>query len=575
MPNKFDTNQWIRSWSEKKEMTPLPERSKPKESSSDPNEQNWFTRAMITSMIAENPSVAAANGYRIKPNGDVVQEDTPESRQLAKNLAMIGEAGATGMALPYVVGAATNPINIETAKVVGKNLLQGAFDYTLADGAARAVTGKDIMTNVNDGVKYVFGDNKYTNFATQYVTPFAPIPVFGTGNFGKYTMSMGKNILNGVYSKLSNAKSMINNFRDGVYVFNLPKNNNWFYRQVGDEAINDAISTGVIRANPNAVTGAGNKLNYIGPSFKKGDVYNPYSNDNVIVWNGKGNIDWAEIRPHSSNDINIDINKSSNIPIGSEATPVFNDITDFSPASNFIYYKRPNGLLGKYIWQKHEFPISKTNFGDNKVDTEYFKAIFNGNMEEAQRLRDLHFINNTPGNKMVVDGEPIKAYHGTPHKFTVFNSDLSPSGKKDTGYYGQGNYFTPDKDYAKGYASVGYNGDRDGIVMENYLYSKKPIETVMEDLSLEGKKLLNNDGVIVRLGDGDINLDDVKYDPNEIMELMVPNSNQIKSAAAVTYDDAGNIIPLSKRDDFTNPDIRYAIAPLIGLSVLGKTKQAE
>lgn len=43
----------------------------------------------------------------------------------------------------------------------------------------------------------------------------------------------------------------------------------------------------------------------------------------------------------------------------------------------------------------------------------------------------------------------------------------------------------------------------------------------------------------------------------------------------LTYDDAGNIIPLSKRDDFTNSDIRCAIAPLIGLSTIGKTKQAE
>lgn len=193
MPNKFDTNQWINGWSTRQEMTPLPERSKPKESESDPNEQNWFTRAMLGSIIAENAPVATAMGYRIKPNGDVVQEDTPESRQLAKNLAVIGAAGATGMALPYVVGAATNPVNIETAKAVGKNLLQGAFDYTLADGAVRAVTGKDIMTNVNDGVKQVFGNNKYTNFATQYVTPFAPIPVFGTGNFTKNIMTAGKN----------------------------------------------------------------------------------------------------------------------------------------------------------------------------------------------------------------------------------------------------------------------------------------------------------------------------------------------------------------------------------------------
>lgn len=318
-----------------------------------------------------------------------------EAQDLAKRYFTANTIGiGLGAAAPFTI----SPFTAGVAKAVGKNMLKGTFDYMLADGVTRAVTGKDIMTNVNNTVKGVFGDNKYTNFATNYVTPFLPIPVFGTGKFGETATTVGKNVLNEVYSKLSNIKSIINNFKNRVYSFNLPKNNNWFYRQVGDEAINDALLTGVIRANPNAVTGVGNKLNYIGPSFKKGDVYNPRSNDNVIVWNGKGNIDWAEIRPHSSNDINVDINKSSNIPIGAEATPVFNGVTDFSPASNFVYYKRPNGLLGKYVWQKHEFPVSKNNFGDNKVDTEYFKAIFNGNVDEVPRLRSLRFVTKTSNN---------------------------------------------------------------------------------------------------------------------------------------------------------------------------------
>jgi hypothetical protein len=59
---------------------------------------------MLGSIIAENAPVATAMGYRIKPNGDVVQEDTPESRQLSKNLAMIGAAGAG--ALTFGTGAA-------------------------------------------------------------------------------------------------------------------------------------------------------------------------------------------------------------------------------------------------------------------------------------------------------------------------------------------------------------------------------------------------------------------------------------------------------------------------------------
>lgn len=136
MPSKFDTNQWIRSWSDKEGMTPLPERSKPKESASDPNEQNWFTRAMMTSMIAENPSVAAANGYRIKHNGDVVQEDTTESRQLAKNLAALG--GATAGALGFGTGAAAT--GLKTAwNIINNPFVSAGVDVTTGNYGDAAV----------------------------------------------------------------------------------------------------------------------------------------------------------------------------------------------------------------------------------------------------------------------------------------------------------------------------------------------------------------------------------------------------------------------------------------------------
>lgn len=186
-------------------------------------------------------------------------------------------------------------------------------------------------------------------------------------------------------------------------------------------------------------------------------------------------------------------------------------------------------------------------------------------MDEVKRLRIEHFIDKTPGNKIVEGGVPITSYHGTNQKFTIFDRDASEFGILDPGYYSIGNYFTPSKSMAEGYAKA-RKGD---IIMENYLYSKNPLELVMEDYSLHGKRLPYNDGAIVRLGSDGVNLDNVKYDPDEIMELVVPNSKQIKSTAPITYDDAGNIIPLSKRDDFTNPDIRYAIAPTLGLSLLG------
>jgi len=45
-----------------------------------------------------------------------------------------------------------------------------------------------------------------------------------------------------------------------------------------------------------------------------------------------------------------------------------------------------------------------------------------------------------------------------------------------------------------------------------------------------------------------------------IDDLVTLKSNQMKLASPITYDDNGNIIPISKRDDWTNPDVRYEIA---------------
>lgn len=54
------------------------------------------------------------------------------------------------------------------------------------------------------------------------------------------------------------------------------------------------------------------------------------------------------------------------------------------------------------------------------------------------------------------------------------------------------------------------------------------------------------------------------YENYPIEDLVPLSSNQIKLANPITYDDSGNIIPISKRDNFNSPDIRYGLIPLIG-----------
>lgn len=43
----------------------------------------------------------------------------------------------------------------------------------------------------------------------------------------------------------------------------------------------------------------------------------------------------------------------------------------------------------------------------------------------------------------------------------------------------------------------------------------------------------------------------------KIIIIVVFNPNQIKSANPFTFDDNGQLIPLSRRFDFNNNDIRY------------------
>ena len=45
------------------------------------------------------------------------------------------------------------------------------------------------------------------------------------------------------------------------------------------------------------------------------------------------------------------------------------------------------------------------------------------------------------------------------------------------------------------------------------------------------------------------------------LSYVIRNSNNIKSAEPITYDNNGNVIPLSERFKDNNPDIRYSREP--------------
>ncbi len=132
---------------------------------------------------------------------------------------------------------------------------------------------------------------------------------------------------------------------------------------------------------------------------------------------------------------------------------------------------------------------------------------------------------NEEASKVIDEnGEPLVVYHGTDADFSQFN--ISHFGKNDSGWYGKGFYFTPDKDWTFAEDSAERNGGAPNV-MPVYLNVKKPVYGYAN--AEQGSNLVGSaaergmDGVIVR------------YDPGhsqeyEIAEIVVTRPTQIKSA---------------------------------------------
>lgn len=199
-----------------------------------------------------------------------------------------------------------------------------------------------------------------------------------------------------------------------------------------------------------------------------------------------------------------------------------------------------------------------------ELDKKYLSAIQKGDTVTAQKLVD---------EAAKKAGYTIKAYHGTTNQEekSVWNSTTKTW---DTEYrpitvfkkqYSEqvGHFFNSDIDNAGGYGSELYSV---------YLMLKKPLVINCNgqnysSITHDGKEMdtyewadyakkHRYDGVIFEnISDG------VDYDALSRLttDYVVFDSNRIKSAEPVTYDNKGEIIPLSERFKVTNRDIRYSI----------------
>lgn len=237
------------------------------------------------------------------------------------------------------------------------------------------------------------------------------------------------------------------------------------------------------------------------------------------------------------------------------------------------------------------------NITDAEWDKLYNKAIKNNDLEEAQKLRDLHFKSKAPDTKILDEyGDLQTIYTGVPVKFTKYDKSKFGS-STDEGYYGVGLYGSGDKKHAQIYAK----DKNEDYILPLYINMKKPFAAGVYDKNgnffesrneanirsmlaqyfnrgykgiIDNSNIAKKDYITTNYSVSDeikndfIMADGVIYsNPNKRYdEVVIPEPEQMKFTYPITYDDNGNIIPLSKRDDFTNQDMRYNwLLPTIGI----------
>ena len=239
------------------------------------------------------------------------------------------------------------------------------------------------------------------------------------------------------------------------------------------------------------------------------------------------------------------------------------------------------------------------------MDADYMSAVERGDMVTAQRMVD---------EAAKEAGYTVKGLHATNAEFTVF--DISKT--SDVNYHGKGIYFTnSQRDVENNYEN--YEGpdpwqkieaeayellyDKYGLSYEDTLTSDSEIidklNECYDEVIEKFKKTLRritaylkfDNPLVIGKGETVQDYDLSKYDgiidkhvyenighsgmDENTVHYIVLNPNNIKSADPVTYDDNGNVIPLSERFNSKKSDIRYSMEPTATVESVGKSRFTE
>lgn len=165
-------------------------------------------------------------------------------------------------------------------------------------------------------------------------------------------------------------------------------------------------------------------------------------------------------------------------------------------------------------------------------DKDYLDAIDRGDIREALRMRLQNFINKNLNQKYYRPDRPW--FHMTNSEFVKFDP-------KKTG----GNFRKLSRRFMRPTYYFGANPNYEyGDKMKKVLIKSSPIIDVDSRTSFYPYRPKSNSVLSTAAG-------------ADLIELAVFDPKLIKSYDAITYDDYGNIIPLSMRDNFKINDIRY------------------
>ena len=272
---------------------------------------------------------------------------------------------------------------------------------------------------------------------------------------------------------------------------------------------------------------------------------------------------------------------------------IIRDIKDIGGASTLMgnalsdIYIAFNSNQVKDVRNENPTEDPDIRFSLEELDDRYMAAVRAGEMDTAQELVD---------EAARRAGYQYKGYHGTIDNFNVFSKELQGRNWDGDSRLGKGFYFAFDEYTAQEWTE----GTR---VVSAFLHMRKPldlrreapkdiiaridayidrkIDSYDESYPISREQFVKNVRRIQEIYKNDPGtfLDQFKYDDygemtdgiRELLEemgydgiiaedeMVVFESNQIKSADPVTYDDEGNVIPLSKRFSEESDDIRFSL----------------